>query len=80
MNSVSSTKLIIGPAGLGMRVVGLRRQGASAVADSSSGGRSNWADPQGISHTYKTTELSAFLTECDYVVSLLPDSPATRGP
>ena len=32
-----------------------------------------------VSRIYGPTELASFLGECDYLVSLLPDTPASRG-
>lgn len=32
-----------------------------------------------VEKVYGTNELQAFLSECDYVVSVLPSQPATRG-
>ena len=55
----------LGPRGLGMRVVGLRRGGGEADDD--------------VAAVYAPSALSSFLTECDYMVSVLPETEETRG-
>ena len=58
---------VMGPAGLGMTVVGCRRAPRADAAAAS------------VSREYAIDELPAFLAACDYVVALLPSTDATRG-
>ena len=52
--------------GFGMRVVGCRQRPALGAAE-------------GIAHVYGLDGLGEFLAECDYIVSVLPSTPQTRG-
>ena len=52
-----------------MRVVGCRRSAGAREGDAECG----------VSHVYGLDSLPAFLAEADYVVSVLPSTPASRG-
>ena len=55
----------LGPRGLGMRVVGLRRGGGECDGD--------------VAAVYAPSALGTFLAECDYLVSVLPETAETIG-
>jgi len=52
-----------------MRVVGCRRDASPRASDAASG----------VAHVYPLEELTAFLSQCDYLVSVLPSTPNSRG-
>ena len=55
--------------GLRMSVVGCRRDATPRESDSHAG----------VSHVYPLKELKDFLARCDYLVCVLPSTPASRG-
>ena len=55
--------------GLRMKVIGLRTDPSPRPSDRESG----------VAKVFGFAELPTFLAECDYIVSVLPSTPATRG-
>ena len=55
--------------GFGMQVVGCRRRADPRPSDAEAG----------VSAVYPLEELPRFLGRCDYLVSVLPSTPGTRG-
>mmetsp|Transcript_50151 Transcript_50151/g.131987 ORF Transcript_50151/g.131987 Transcript_50151/m.131987 type:complete len:168 (-) Transcript_50151:231-734(-) len=52
-----------------MRVVGCRRRALHTAEDADAG----------VAQVFAIDELPTFLSQCDYVVSVLPSTPQTRG-
>ena len=58
--------------GFGMTVLGCKRRPASSDGSDAAG-------VAGVRTIYPIEELGDFLSRCDYIVSVLPSTPATRG-
>ena len=70
LGEIGSTIAARATHGLGMRVVGWRRDGAPRASDAAAG----------VTEVYGGTErLAEFLAQADYYVAVLPSTPQTRG-